>query len=157
VGWKKALILWLQDKVEILEYHNVSVSSPQHTFRLPSVIRLKVYIRPYLVRQSVKLSRQNVFLRDQHTCQYCGIRLSDKKLTIDHVLPLSKGGRHSWENVVAACAPCNNKKGDRTPEQVGWRLLKSPKAPRWLPNSDLEVRSDRVPEAWQPYLLIRVV
>ncbi|MGE0529072.1 MAG: HNH endonuclease, partial [Bdellovibrionales bacterium] len=70
VSWRKAMILWFQDKVEVLEYHSTTVSSPSQTFQLPAVMRLKVYIRPYL-SLSVRLSRQNIFLRDGHICQYC--------------------------------------------------------------------------------------
>lgn len=151
VSWRKAIVLWLQDKVEVLEYHSQTVSSPSKSFQLPSVIRLKSYMRPYF-SMTVRLSRQNIFLRDHSTCQYCRVRLSEKRLTIDHVIPLSKGGRHEWNNVVAACSACNNKKGSRTPDQAGMRLLKTPARPKWLPTHELDVKPDRMPMAWQPYL-----
>jgi 5-methylcytosine-specific restriction endonuclease McrA len=154
VNWRKAIILWFQDKVEVLEFHTVTVASPSRTFRLPAVMRLKQYIRPYL-SLSVRLSRQNIFLRDHHTCQYCRKKFSEKKLTIDHVVPLSKGGRHEWTNVVTACSACNNKKGDKSPEKVNLRLLSSPEKPRWLPNRELELEDNRLPSAWRPYLLAR--
>jgi 5-methylcytosine-specific restriction endonuclease McrA len=95
----------------------------------------------------VPLNRRNVLRRDRYTCQYCGRQGGD--LTVDHVLPKSRGGKSTWENLVAACRACNLKKGDRTPEEAGMRLLKPPRPPR-LPLflSDLK----EIPEAWRPYL-----
>jgi 5-methylcytosine-specific restriction endonuclease McrA len=147
------MILWFQDKVEVLEFHQTTVSSASRTFALPAVLRLKQYIRrPYLAL-SVRLSRQNIFLRDNHICQYCNQKFSDKKLTIDHVVPLSKGGRHEWTNVVTACSRCNNVKGDKTPEKANLKLLSRPEKPRWLPNRDLDLEGNLLPHAWRPYLL----
>lgn len=154
MNWRKAMILWFQDKVEILEFHTATVSSPQKTFRLPAVMRLKQYIRPYL-SLSVRLSRQNIFLRDGHTCQYCRQKFSEKKLTIDHVIPLSKGGRHEWTNVVTACSACNNKKGDKSPEKANLTLWSKPEKPRWLPNRDWELEDNLLPLSWRPYLIAR--
>lgn len=151
VSWKKAIILWLQDKVEVIEYHKTTVSTPSKTFYLPSVVRLKTYMKPYFTK-SVRLSRQNIFLRDQQTCQYCLQKLTEKKFTIDHVVPLSKGGKHEWTNVVAACSKCNNKKGSKTPEQVNMKLFKKPVEPRWLPSHELEVLPEKIPVHWRPYL-----
>jgi 5-methylcytosine-specific restriction endonuclease McrA len=148
------MILWFQDKVEVLEFHSTTVSSPSRTFALPAVMRLRQYIRPYL-SMSVRLSRQNIFLRDNHFCQYCYQKFSEKKLTIDHVIPLSKGGRHEWTNVVTACSVCNNRKGDKTPEKANLRLLTRPEKPRWLPNRDLDLEGNLLPIAWRPYLAAR--
>ncbi len=154
VNWRKAICLWFQDKVEVLEFHTATVSSPSRSYQLPAVIRLKQYIRPYL-SLSVRLSRQNIFLRDNHICQYCHRKFSEKRLTIDHVLPLSKGGKHEWTNVVTACSLCNNKKGDKSPEKANLRLLTRPEKPRWLPNRDLDLDGNRLPMAWRPYLAAR--
>lgn len=151
VSWKKAILLWLQNKVEVIEFHRQTVASPSRHFLLPSVLRLKTYVKPHYA-SGVRLSRQNIFLRDHSTCQYCRTRISEKKLTIDHVVPLSRGGTHTWTNVVAACSSCNNKKGSKTPDQANMKLLKIPVAPKWLPNQELDVRTDRMPSAWQPYL-----
>lgn len=151
VNWRKAMILWFQDKVEVLEFHKINVKSPSRTFQLPAVLRLKTYHRPYL-SLSVRLSRQNVFLRDHHICQYCYNKFSEKKLTIDHVIPLSKGGRHEWTNVVTACSQCNNRKGDKSPERANLRLLNRPEKPRWLPNRELELEDNILPSSWRPYL-----
>lgn len=154
VNWRKAICLWFQDKVEVLEFHSVSVNSPSRSYKLPAVVRLKQYIRPYL-SLTVRLSRQNIFLRDNHICQYCHMKFSEKRLTIDHVVPLSKGGKHEWTNVVTACSSCNNKKGDKTPEKANLRLLTRPEKPRWLPNRDLDLEGNRLPSAWRPYLAAR--
>lgn len=145
------MILWLQDKVDVLEFHKVTVSSPSKTYNLPAVVKLKQYIRPYFAL-GVRLSRQNIFLRDDHMCQYCLKKLPEKRLTIDHVIPLSKGGRHEWTNVVTACSHCNNRKGDKTPERANLKLNKSPIKPSWLPNRDLDLDGNRLPIAWRPYL-----
>lgn len=83
------------------------------------------------------------------------MKFSEKRLTIDHVVPLSKGGKHEWTNVVTACSTCNNKKGDKTPEKAGMRLLTRPEKPRWLPNRDLDLEGNRLPSAWRPYLAAR--
>lgn len=154
MNWRKAICLWFQDKVEVLEFHTVSVNSPSQTFRLPAVMRLKQYIRPYL-SLSVRLSRQNIFLRDNHVCQYCATKFSEKKLTIDHVIPLSKGGRHEWTNVVTACSRCNNRKGDKSVEKANLKLLNRPEKPRWLPNRELDMEGNALPETWRPYLAAR--
>ncbi|MGE4131181.1 MAG: HNH endonuclease [Bdellovibrionales bacterium] len=151
MNWRKAILLWFQDKVEVLEFHATQVSSPSQSFHLPAVLRLKTYIRPYL-SLTVRLSRQNIFIRDGHTCQYCYEKFAEKKLTIDHVVPISKGGQHEWTNLVTACSACNNRKGDKTPERANMRLLRKPERPRWLPNRDLDLEGNRLPMAWRPYL-----
>ncbi len=143
--------MWLQDKVDVLEFHFTTVSSPSVSFKLPSVLRLKQYVRPYFSLK-VRLSRQNIFLRDDYQCQYCGDILSERKLTIDHVLPLSKGGGHEWHNVVAACSKCNNKKADRTLEQARLKLLKKPIKPNWLPVREIGLESANFPVSWKSYI-----
>ena len=130
INWQKALILWLQGKVEILEFHAQFVRSSRESFQLPSVIRLKTYIRPW-VGTRIKLSRENVYLRDGHICQYCQKRFGNRELTFDHVVPVSRGGRKTWDNIVTACRPCNHRKGNRTPEAVGMKLIRKPKRPKW--------------------------
>lgn len=153
VNWQKAMILWLQNKVDVLEFHSIQVRSASAAFNLPSVLRLRKYIRPNFSSVVVKLSRQNLFIRDNHTCQYCGNRFPEKVLTVDHVHPVSKGGTHTWTNVVAACGPCNNKKGDMTQEQAGMYLRKRPVQPKWLPSKEFNYsRNSHCPSDWEPYL-----
>ncbi len=150
VSWQKAIILWLQDKCEVLEFHSIHVNSATRQFQLPSVLRLRKYISPYFSVR-IRLSRQNLFIRDGQMCQYCGQKFGEKKLTIDHIQPLSRGGKHEWSNVVAACSPCNNKKGSRTPKEAKMPLLTEPARPRWLPSKDFH-SNDRWPSEWVPYL-----
>ncbi|MCB0411835.1 MAG: HNH endonuclease [Bdellovibrionales bacterium] len=151
VSWQKAILLWLQDKCEVLEFHSFYVRSASDKFQLPSVLRLRRYISPY-ISVKVRLSRQNLFMRDGSTCQYCGQKYPEKRLTIDHVTPLCRGGRHEWTNVVTACSPCNNRKGGRSPLEAGMPLLSRPHSPRWLPSKDFRLEAKQWPSSWQPYL-----
>lgn len=151
ISWQKALMMWFQDKVEILEYHTAFARSVSTTFKLPSVLRLKSYIRPRKL-DGVRFCRENVYIRDNYTCQYCVQKFPYKDLTIDHVLPASQGGPKTWTNVVTACRQCNQTKANRTPEKAKMPLLKVPKAPAWLPIIDFEVMPGGAPPTWQDYL-----
>jgi 5-methylcytosine-specific restriction endonuclease McrA len=152
VDWQKAVTLWFQGKVEILEYHSVEVRSPTVSFALPAVLRFKSYFRPYF-SFGVKFSRKNIFLRDSNTCQYCYKEFPEKKLTLDHVVPICRGGPHDWNNVVTACSACNNKKGSLSLEQANLRLLKVPRKPKYLPSDEFSSAArEQVPENWQNYL-----
>lgn len=151
ITWQKALMMWFQDKVEILEYHTAFARSVTTTFKLPSVLRLKNYIRPRKL-DGVRFCRENVYIRDNYTCQYCVQKFPYKDLTIDHVLPASQGGPKTWTNVVTACRQCNQTKANRTPEKAKMPLLKQPKAPAWLPIIDFEVIPGGAPPTWQDYL-----
>lgn len=151
VSWQKALILWFQGKVEILEYHTSEVRSARDSFQLPSVMRLKRYIAPRRATP-LKFSRENIYLRDNYTCQYCGKRPPIKELTLDHVVPASKFGRKDWTNMVTACRQCNHRKGNRTPLGAGMPLLTEPKIPTWLPAAQREFDVEDMPEEWRAYL-----
>jgi 5-methylcytosine-specific restriction endonuclease McrA len=119
-------VLLFRGKAEVLENNSGELHSANCVFQMPSVIRLVYMVtRP---RHQRKLSRAEVFSRDQYTCQYCGRQA--KELTLDHVVPRRRGGKHSWDNVVSACIPCNRRKGGRTPEEAGMKLLHQPRAPR---------------------------
>jgi 5-methylcytosine-specific restriction endonuclease McrA len=123
---RRALVLVLGGKAEVLELNHHIVRSPSISIHAPSVIRLAYQIkRP---RPHARLSRKEVFIRDNHTCQYCGLRTRD--LTLDHVIPRSKGGAHSWENLVSACRGCNHKKGGKTLEQARMHLARPPREPK---------------------------
>jgi 5-methylcytosine-specific restriction endonuclease McrA len=154
VGWQKALILWFQGKVEIIEYHNIFARSVSCSFQIPSVMRLKSYVRPRTYGV-VRFCRENVYLRDNFTCQYCGTRCSTKHLTLDHVVPASKAGPKTWTNVVAACRECNQRKANRTPNAANMPLLKEPSVPNWLPAQEIEITSGKVPSSWLQYLRLR--
>jgi 5-methylcytosine-specific restriction endonuclease McrA len=123
---KRALVLINRGKAEILEHGSGVLRSPSQVFRRPSVIRLIYMIkRP---RPKARLCRKEVFLRDSHTCQYCGTRQKD--LTIDHIIPRHRGGRHTWENLVSACRACNHRKGGKMLEEARMKLLRPPFQPR---------------------------
>jgi 5-methylcytosine-specific restriction endonuclease McrA len=114
----------------------------------PSVVRLSIFIRvPY---KKIILSRKNILRRDSHRCQYCG--RGDNALTLDHVVPKARGGDDSWENLVTACVVCNNRKGDRTPEEVNMRLQR----PTLRPNHVMFIRHfvGNIDERWKPYLFM---
>jgi 5-methylcytosine-specific restriction endonuclease McrA len=151
VSWQKALILWFQDKVEILEYHKQFVRSVSVTFELPSVLRMKKYVKPKRI-DGVRYCRENLYVRDLYTCQYCCVKFAAKDLTIDHVLPASQGGLKNWTNTVTACRKCNQKKANRTPEKANMPLLKPAKSPAWLPVLEHEVPSNSAPAVWKEYL-----
>ena len=133
VSWQRAFIMVFQDKVEILEEYGAVVRTVSSQFKIPAVIRLRRWVK--LKRQTpiIRFSRVNIYARDDHRCQYCYVKFSELSLTLDHVVPVVRGGRKTWENIVAACIRCNQKKGDRTPEEAGLKLLRRPAMPHWLP------------------------
>jgi len=151
LSWQKALVLWFQDKVEIVQHHQVFARSSRRSFQLPSVVRLKKYVRPRRFSH-VRFCRENVYLRDQHTCQYCAQKLSHRQATLDHVVPISKKGPTSWTNVVTACRACNQKKANRTPSGAKMPLMKEPVVPTWLPSIEFTTESQDWPGDWIQYL-----
>lgn len=120
---RRALALVIKDKAIVIETMDREVRPGQF---YPSVIRLREY--RHIPHKMQTLSRKNILLRDRHTCQYCWKKFHPGDLTLDHVMPESRGGRASWENLVACCQKCNRTKADRTPEEAGMTLLHKPKA-----------------------------
>jgi len=121
--WRRAMVMLLKGKAEGLEHDRGQVIRPDHF--LPTVIRLRQFVRvPY---KQLPLTRRNVFQRDGHSCQYCGY--SGEQLSIDHVLPRSRGGGDTWDNVTTACLPCNVRKGNRTPREAGMPMVREPGRP----------------------------
>jgi 5-methylcytosine-specific restriction endonuclease McrA len=121
--WRRAMVMLLKGKAEGLEHHASHAIRPG--LLLPTVIRLRQFVRvPY---RQMPLTRRHVFQRDGHTCQYCGF--GGEPLSIDHVLPRSRGGADVWENVTTACLPCNVRKGNRTPREAGMPLRREPRRP----------------------------
>lgn len=145
VATKRALMLVIDEKAELLEGTGRSLHSERHSFEEPSVVRLVYYVKvPYQAR--VALNRRAVFARDGHRCQYCGNAAEN----IDHVVPRSRGGQHTWDNVVAACRPCNTRKEDRLLSETTLTLRRAPSVPRerlWVLVAVGSVRPD-----WEPYL-----
>ncbi len=121
--WQEAIKAVFLDRVTILAEYEEVVRSQRAAFRIPSVVVLKEYVKP---QKRVAFTRFNLFLRDEFCCQYCG---SKGELTFDHVLPRSRGGITSWDNVVAACSPCNLKKGNKLLRQSGLALRRPPRQP----------------------------
>lgn len=148
---RRAFRLVFGAKAEVIEYDHAEIRTPTAVLRAPSVIRLQYHIRK--PRPRVRLSRREVFVRDDHTCQYCGHQTHD--LTLDHVLPRHRGGAHSWDNLVAACKTCNHRKGGRVPEEARMRLLRSPFEPRCdVYSLFTPYLADPRNEAWRDYLFV---
>lgn len=143
---QKAFVLLYLEKADLIapSPHGV-LRTVSREYARPSIIRLHRYVRvPY---KGIALSRHNVMRRDNFECQYCG---SNRNLTLDHVLPRSRGGDSGWANLVTACARCNHRKGDRTPDEAGLALRQKPRKPSLV--SFLRQSVGSVDEAWQAYL-----
>lgn len=149
VEWKEAITyLWL-DKVTVLDwYDDWIVRSSSWETKVPSVIMLKEMMRR---RRQPRFSKTNIYIRDLYTCQYCNTFQTRNNLTLDHVIPLSKGGRTKWENIVAACSPCNSKKGNKT----HMKPIKDPYVPNYydLVNKRKQLTFEVKHPAWKQYLL----
>ena len=147
---RRAVVLILKEKAELVERGERRLRSESCTFPRPVVIRLVTYVR--IPRDSARrrITRRAVFARDSWTCQYCG---TTSHLTVDHVIPRSRGGPSSWDNIVTSCAPCNRRKGARTPVETGMHPRMKPRAPG--PTVFIRVAAPVVPDAWQPYLITR--
>lgn len=148
ISWQRAICLLTLGKVEVVEEYDCSVRSVSVVFKMPAVVRLVRAFRRH--KKRVKFSKQNVFARDRWKCQYCGSKPSISELTYDHVLPRSRGGRTSWENIVTACRDCNARKADRTPEEAGMKPRKRPERPDWVPVFSINV-VQHIPETWKGY------
>jgi 5-methylcytosine-specific restriction endonuclease McrA len=122
---RRALVLVLKGVASAEEVSLHAIHSARASTRLPSVIRLLEYRR--IPHQTRALSRKNILMRDRYTCQYCHRVMPSGELTLDHVIPRSRAGESSWENLVACCHPCNNRKGNRTPEEAGMKLSRAPR------------------------------
>jgi 5-methylcytosine-specific restriction endonuclease McrA len=147
---RRATVLLLKDRAEVLEAGTWSLHSESMTLPRPVVIRLVTYVKVPRDAHSRRITRRAIFARDRWTCQYCG-REHDK-LTVDHVVPRCKGGTSSWDNIVTSCAPCNRRKGDRLPGQAGMKPRTHPKAPG--PTIFIHVATHAIPPAWEQYLPI---
>jgi 5-methylcytosine-specific restriction endonuclease McrA len=144
---RRAVVLLLKERAEVVERSAYELHSATSSMTRPLVIRLVHYVRIPRDAHRRKITRRAVFARDDWTCQYCGAR---SQLTVDHVIPRSKGGASSWENIVASCAPCNRRKGDRTPRQANMHPRRAPHAPHAA--LFVRVSSPQIPTAWLAYL-----
>ncbi len=146
---RRAAVLILKNRAEILERGDWSLHAESLTLPRPVVIRLITYVRIPRDAHRRKITRRAVFARDRWTCQYCGNERGN--LTVDHVVPRSKGGDSTWDNIVTCCAPCNRRKGDRLPKQVGMLPVRKPKAPS--STIFIHVAAPTIPAAWEQYLV----
>jgi 5-methylcytosine-specific restriction endonuclease McrA len=146
---RRAAILLLKNRAEILEKGDWALHAESLTLPRPVVIRLLAYVHVPRDVHRRKITRRAVFARDRWTCQYCGHERGN--LTVDHVVPRSKGGTSSWDNIVTCCAPCNRRKGDHLPQQVDMLPVRKPKAPN--PTVFIHVATPSIPEAWEQYLV----
>ena len=149
IGAKRAVILLLNEKVDSLECYREQIHSAYLTISLPSVIRLRDYAR--IRRKEIVLSRKNILKRDNHTCQYCGAR--SISMTIDHIIARKKGGGESWDNLVAACMPCNTHKGNKSLKEADMKLLRMPRKPTMIIHLQKFVKQFQA--SWRPYLFMK--
>jgi 5-methylcytosine-specific restriction endonuclease McrA len=152
VHWQKAVTLWVQGKVEVISVYDREVRAVSFSFRLPSVIRLLRRVKIRRKFDYVPFSRANIYARDHYACQYCGHVLPTSDLTFDHVVPVAHAGRKDWENIVTCCITCNRRKGGRTPEQAGMRLVRLPRRPDKAPALRITIGLRDAPESWRDYL-----
>jgi len=146
---RRAVVLLLKEKAELLETGTRELRAESMTMPHPVVIRLATYVRVPRDAHRRKITRRAVFARDSWTCQYCGgVRGT---LTLDHVIPRSRGGPSTWDNIVTCCAPCNRRKGDRLPRQARMVPARKPKAPS--STIFIHVATPTIPAAWEQYLV----
>ena len=151
VNWQKAISMFFTGKVEVVETYEEEIRSPSLVVKMPAVVRLVRAHRQHEPR--IRFSRGNVLARDDYECQYCGVELPARELTLDHVVPRAQGGRTSWTNIVSACRRCNGRKGSRTPEQAGMTLRQTPTRPHRLPFRHRRLRfGGPVPAVWESWV-----
>jgi len=154
IPWQRAVSLMLGDKVVVLESYDSECRSVGFCIKIPAVICLKRYVK---VRPKVKFSRKNLYMRDNFTCQYCGVHANKLKyrvqdINLDHVLPRSRGGKTEWTNIVTACIDCNSKKANRTPQEAGLKLLRLPVEPKFHTMLSVPLGTPSTPKEWKSYL-----
>ncbi len=145
---RRAAVLVLKEKAEVLERGKQALRSEKLTLERPMVIRLITFVRIPRDAHRRKITRRAVLARDSWTCQYCGSRKPG--LTVDHVIPRSRGGKSVWENIVASCASCNRRKGNRLPREIQMHPASRPSAPG--PTVFIRIASPTIPRAWRQYL-----
>ena len=144
---RRAAVLLLKERAEMIEEGDVLLRSERTSLARPVVVRLLNYVHVPRHTSRRKITRRAVFARDGWACQYCGNR---SNLTVDHVIPRSKGGGSTWDNIVASCAPCNRRKGNLLPAQARMHPQRKPKTPG--PHVFITVAAQRIPPAWRQWL-----
>lgn len=148
---KRAICLQFLEKVDILETYKDYIHSPNTKIALPSIVKLKDFV--HYNSMNVVMSRKNIMIRDQYTCQYCGKKSS--KMTIDHIVPRERSGSEHWDNLVTACSHCNKIKSNRTPEEANMPLRRQPRKPNRIHYFQQFI--DLEQDAWKPYLFMETV
>ena len=144
----EALVMCLVGKALPIETYQKKISSPSRSFDLPAVIVLKTIVKFRF--NSVACNRNNIILRDKNQCQYCGKNFPSEQLTLDHILPKSRGGKNNWTNLVASCKKCNQKKGCRTPSEASMYPINTPLKPK--ANLLRTIAKNQISDFWTDYL-----
>jgi 5-methylcytosine-specific restriction endonuclease McrA len=152
VSWQRAVLLLMGSKIEVLDSYDLLIRSPSIALQVPSVVRMKKFINPKRRSSIVRFSRHHVFLRDDFRCQYCREVFAPKDLTLDHVVPVMRGGKKTWSNIVTCCGDCNQKKGARTPQEAGFQGFRAPREPDHGFIPDLLLLKEKLPQSWRPFL-----
>lgn len=133
IPWQRAITLIVLGKATGAEPFVREVRSVKMVFKIPGTLKLNGHVRR--TRQlSAPCNRENIFARDKYHCQYCGKEFPRRELTLDHILPRSRGGKRSWDNLITSCHKCNIRKGNKTPQEAGMKLLSKPHEPKWFPS-----------------------
>lgn len=148
--WQDAVKMKYEGTVDVVAEYDDEISSPSITWKVPAVIRLRKLEAK--MKRGVKFSRGNVYVRDRFCCQYCGKHFPESRLSFDHVIPRSAGGRTVWENIVTACRPCNSRKDNKTCDEAGMWPRRAPRRPETLPLTPPFIQPDEVPPEWEAYI-----
>ena len=154
VRWQDAISMWFAGRVEIVSvYEDRFIRTVDEIFNVPSIVRfVGNVIKKFRFNRAVKFSRENVFIRDEGRCQYCSKHLTKQNFTLDHIKPVSQGGKKVWHNIVTCCKPCNQKKGNKTLKQSGMKLLREPSIPKEITVDTEDKFGNQTPPEWKDYL-----
>ena len=154
VKWQDAISMWFAGRVEIVSvYEDKFIKTVDEIFNVPSIVRfVGNVLKRFKFNRVIKFSRENVFIRDAGTCQYCSKQLTKQNFTLDHVVPVSQGGKKVWNNIVTCCKQCNQKKGSKSLKKSGMKLLKSPAIPKEIIVGRKNKFNRNVPDEWKDYL-----
>lgn len=154
LSWQDAITAIFAGRAQVVENTDEMIKTGSDWFPLPSIIRFikNKFIKLHSTATTARFNRRNVWLRDKKTCQYCGHGVALSDFTYEHVIPSSRGGKTSWENIVVACLPCNQKKGNRTPQEAGMKLLSQPKTPKGLFTKSMFPNGFKMPDNWRDWI-----
>ena len=149
ISWQRAVTMFFMGKIEVVEEYEHQIRSVSLVIKAPAVVRLLRFVK--MGRKSPPLCRSNILARDNFQCQYCARDLTTREATLDHVIPRSRSGKTTWDNIVCCCAACNRKKGGRTPAEARMHLLSKPVRPDWLPVLTIRLNGN-IPRSWHLFL-----